>query len=237
MSDYDTLLEVQARDTAADQLRYRRDHLPERQQLAEVEQRLVELEKEVGQVTAGRDEQARQQRRREDEVAAIESKVSEIDGTMYGGTVTSPKELQTMQEEIAALKRRQSSLEDEVLAFMEAIEPLDARLAVLAAERAELDRRATDLLAAAASEDTRIDGELATAEQERAELAGGLPDDLLAEYERLRVQFRGVAVARLEHGTCGGCHLRLPAMELDRLRHLPPGAVMTCEECGRLLVP
>ena len=53
---------------------------------------------------------------------------------------------------------------------------------------------------------------------------------------RRGLRFDGVAVARLVGSHCDGCHLTLPAMELDRIRHLPEGELVTCEQCGRILV-
>jgi predicted nucleic acid-binding Zn-ribbon protein len=58
----------------------------------------------------------------------------------------------------------------------------------------------------------------------------------LAEYERLRERFGGVAVAQLVGPTCQGCHLQLSAVELDRIRRLDADEVVYCEACGRLLV-
>ena len=64
----------------------------------------------------------------------------------------------------------------------------------------------------------------------------GLDGELLAEYERLRRELGGVAVARLAGTSCGGCHLSLSAVEVDRIRKTPAGAMVHCEECGRILV-
>ena len=36
-------------------------------------------------------------------------------------------------------------------------------------------------------------------------------------------------------GSCGGCHLSLSAVDVDRIKKLPPEAPAYCEECGRLL--
>jgi predicted nucleic acid-binding Zn-ribbon protein len=43
-------------------------------------------------------------------------------------------------------------------------------------------------------------------------------------------------VARLVGNHCDGCHLTLPSMELDRIRHAPETEVFTCDQCGRILV-
>jgi predicted nucleic acid-binding Zn-ribbon protein len=67
-------------------------------------------------------------------------------------------------------------------------------------------------------------------------LAAKLPDDLTQRYEKLRDRLGGVGAARLEHGACGGCHLALPAVELDHIRRAPPEAIIICEQCGRILV-
>jgi predicted nucleic acid-binding Zn-ribbon protein len=45
-----------------------------------------------------------------------------------------------------------------------------------------------------------------------------------------------VAIARLAHNRCEGCHLTLASVELDRIRHLDPEELVHCQECGRILV-
>ena len=69
----------------------------------------------------------------------------------------------------------------------------------------------------------------------RAELAEPLDEALLSSYEQLRTRFGGVAIAQLTGGRCSGCHLSLPAVELDTIKRAPAGQQVTCPECGRLL--
>jgi predicted nucleic acid-binding Zn-ribbon protein len=96
----------------------------------------------------------------------------------------------------------------------------------------EIERVSTTL----AEAERTVDGELAGVDSERQAIAAELPDDLLATYETLRARLGGVAVARLEGSQCLGCHLSLPATEVDAIRHAAPDAVVTHEECGRILV-
>jgi hypothetical protein len=79
---------------------------------------------------------------------------------------------------------------------------------------------------------------LSIAEEERlrAESASRLPDDLAARYERLRARLGGVGAARLVGDRCDGCHLTLPSVEFERIRHLAPGEFATCPQCDRILV-
>jgi len=53
-------------------------------------------------------------------------------------------------------------------------------------------------------------------------------------YEELRPQKKGVAAAALIDGVCQGCHEKLSAMEVDRLKHAD--GVKRCEYCRRILV-
>lgn len=236
MTGFEALLGLQEHDTSIDQLEHRLATLPERTALAEVGAALVAATESRARVQARRDELARDQKRIEDEVALVEAKAAEVDGTLYGGSVTSPKELQALQDEFAALKRRQGELEDRVIEVMEAAEPVDEELAGLDSHLATLAADEVAAAGALAAVEAAVTAELETARAERAGLVAEVPVDLLAEYERLRPQYGGVAVARLVGANCQGCHLALASAELDRVRHQPPDALVHCEECGRILV-
>lgn len=230
------LLDVQDRDLVADQLRHRHASLPERLALAEQEASVARLDTELAELRERLTTLQRSQKRLEDEIATLEAKAAAENTRMYSGSISAPRELQALQEEIDGLVRRQRSLEDEVLDLLEAAEPLQEEIDRLDLRREALAGeadRVRDLLGAAEAE---IDTELASVTAARHELAAALPGDLLTTYERLRERLGGIGVARLEGAQCTGCHLRLPATEVDALRRAAPDAVHFHEECGRILV-
>ena len=233
---YDQLLRVQEHDTAVDRLRHRRRTLPERAELAGVEEALAALEQARVEANERRGEVARRQRALEDDLAGTESKIAEIERRMYSGVVSAPRELQAMQADVESLRRRRSTLEDGVLDAMTEREPLDDEVAGLDRERQRLDEEGVRLRAAVAEAEAAIDAELTVEEGGRGEAADGLPADLLTLYERLRARLDGIGAAPLVGGRCGGCHLSLPATEVDRIRREPPDALITCDQCGRILV-
>lgn len=235
MSRWEALLALQEHDTRVDQLVHRRAALPARGELDEAMAGVAKLEQQVAQVEASRHELARAQQRLEDEIATVGAKATQHDKTLYSGTIGNPRELQALQDEIASLKRRISQLEDQELEIMEQIEPLDADLAQLAAERAQLDERAAGLRAQIAEAEVAIDAELDEVRAARAQAQAAVEPDLLTEYEQLRPQSGGIAIARLSGRSCGGCHLELSAVEIDRIKKLPAEEPVHCEECGRLL--
>jgi uncharacterized protein len=236
MSTFDDLLELQEHDTTIEQLRHRLATLPERAARDAHLESIGAHERATAEVQAHRDELAREQKRIEDEVAIVEDKVAGVDKTLYSGSVTSPRELQALQDDLESLRRRQRQLEDGVIEVMEQVEPVDADLEARAGVRAELDRRGAELELAVAEAEGSISAELAGVEDERSKLAAAIDPPLLERYDALRRQLGGIAVARLVGSNCGGCHLTLPAVEIDRIKHEPADAWVFCVECGRLLV-
>ena len=236
MSRFSGLLTVQDLDTAIDQLRHRRTNLPERAELKALEADAQTLRGELEAAIAARDEVAAKEAAFEKDIATSEARIAEIDKRMYSGEVSSSKDLQAMATEIEHLKARVSGLEDSALEALDEREPLDAAVAALEARAAGMVELGQRLLAAIAEAEASIDAELASEVARRAAAAGDVPDDLLAEYERLRARLGGIGVAKLEHGTCMGCRMKLPATELDRVKHQPPDTLVHCEQCGRILV-
>jgi hypothetical protein len=232
----DILLEVQGRDTTLDQLAHRRATLPARAELAAVEARLEDVGDRTARAEADRLALSERQGRLESDIAAVARRIHDVEGRMYSGEVAASRELMAMSEEVESLNRRRRELEEIAFEAMAAGEPVDAQLARLAIERSTAETEAERLLGVIREAEGEIDAEVAAETEARTALAAKLPDELTQRYERLRARLGGIGAARLEHGSCGGCHLALPAVELDHIRRAPPDAIITCEQCGRILV-
>ena len=246
MNPLERLLELQSHDTRIAQLEHRHAQLPERAELSELERRAEELDGRIETARTQHTELERLQRRYDDDLSSVVAKRDRERSLLYSGEVTGIRELQSLEEEVAALGRRQRVVEDKLLEVMEELESAGTDLAALVDGRdglATLIAATTERLTIAAAE---IDGECERVRSERAAVAQEIAPDLLARYERLRAQIDGVAVARLEATSCLGCHLTLPLMEVDRLRRLPEvgeaptgeddRGSATCPSCGRILV-
>ena len=155
---------------------------------------------------------------------------------MDTGQITNPKDLERMQHELTSLDRRISTLEDEELEVMEQLEAAQAGLAELSGEVAAADGRLSGLVTGRDLKAAEIDSELDRLTGERATAVEGMPEDLLALYERLRTNKNGVGAAELRQRRCNGCQLTIDNAELAVIRALPSNEVVRCEECQRILV-
>jgi predicted nucleic acid-binding Zn-ribbon protein len=236
MSRWAVLLAVQEHDTRTDQLNHRIETLPVRSDLAQLEGDVRVVDDQLADAQRRRDELGRSQQRLEDEIASLTERANQAEKQLYSGAVTNPRELQALQDDVASIRRRIGQLEDDELEIMELVEPVDAERARLTGERERLDAEGARLRTALGEAESELTAELAAVQAERETAAAEVPDELWPEYDKLRARFGGVGIARLVGSACQGCHLALPAVEVDRIRKLPLDEAVYCEECGRLLV-
>lgn len=231
----DTLMQVQQHDTTLDQLRHRMATLPERAALAEVDRHRAALEATLARVQAQVDDLAGRQRALEATIAATAARRHELEQRMLSGEVSASRDLQAMDHEVQHLGTRQSELEEEDIALLEEEEPLDSLVEEHRTASAALTEEAERLTAAIGAAEAEINTEIAAEASRREASASGLPDELARRYELLRARLGGIGAAPLVGDRCGGCHLTLSSVDLERLRRLAPDEIATCPECDRIL--
>jgi hypothetical protein len=235
-ADQIRLLEVQALDARLAQLDHKRKNLPEHAELERLGADLAQLRDLLVAARTEDSDTAREQTKAEQDVDQVRQRATRDQQRLDSGMVTSPKDLENLQREIASLAKRQSDLEDVVLEVMERREnaqergtELAGRVESLEAKTAEAEQRKTAALEG-------IDAEGFTVAKERETLAGSVPDDLLKLYDKLRAQQGGIGAARLYQKRCEGCRLELNITELNDVRSAPADTVVRCENCRRILV-
>jgi uncharacterized protein len=235
-ADQKRLLDVQALDTKIAQLAHRRATLPEHAKLADVTQRLDALRDQLVVVRTEESDLDRELRKAEGDVDQVRARAERDQKRLDAGQVSSPKELESLQHEIATLGRRQDDLEEIVLEIMERLESAQSRHAELAAQQEAAAAEATELTAARDTATAEIDAEVELLSAQRSTQVSGIDDGLVTLYEKIRAQQGGVGAAELKQRRCGGCRLELNNVEIGRLRDAPEDEVLRCEECRRILV-
>jgi uncharacterized protein len=234
---FERLLVVQDLDTLLSQLAHRREVLAERSGLTGLLAELAALAREKSALLAQQGVLAATQKELETQIGAINERSSGIEKRMYAARGSSTRDLQAMDEEVRHLQQRRAELEDEELVAMVDQEPIDAALRALGERKRPIEEKATVLRAEVAQGHAAIEAELDEARAARADAATFLPAALADRYEMLRARLKGTGAARLVGHRCSGCHLELSAAEVERIRAATPDSVVTCDQCGRILVP
>lgn len=230
------LLDLQRLDAAADQLRHRRAHLPESEQIKELTVRRSDVLGRSRDQQIVVDDLTAAQEKADADVEQVKARRKRDQDRMDQGLISNPKDLERMQHELASLERRIATLEDEELEVMEDLEAAQTELAAMQTDLAETEERLAVLTATRDEQYADIDARLKELTVDRESLAAALPADLLGLYDKLRANKGGVGAAELRARQCGGCMLSLDAAELADIRAKGADEVVRCEQCQRILV-
>ena len=228
------LLDLQAADTELGQLAHRRRNLPQLAALADAQKRAGDLQNELVDAQTQADDVAAEQRRLESDVETVRARAVRDEARLQAGGLPA-RELESLQHEIATLARRQSTLEDELLDVMERAEEADAALRAAAERLDAVTAEVTELETERDAAFVEIDATIGRREPERASIAGELPAELLALYERARTH-SGTGAAMLRQRRCEACHIELSGSELAAVRNADPDEVVRCDNCRAILV-
>jgi uncharacterized protein len=228
------ILELQAADTLADQLRHRRDHLPEQEQVADASGKHAEWKRRRDELQRRLDELEGVIARSESDSHAIDLDRARLEKQLK--TIFSPREAEALMHEIAVLTERRGALDDAELSALEEQADIDDDLSAHAAAEDGLVSAVAVAEEASAQAAAQIDAQLADIDSRHDELRAAVDPALLSRYDQLRRQQMVVAAA-LNGTRCEGCHLDLSAAELDEVRASARDVGLAdCPHCGRLLV-
>ena len=232
--DLDRLLALQAIDDEVRRLEHQLDGLPEQAQLDE----LVTQDRVLAEGDAELREQLeraeRDQRQVESEIDALGQRLEEEQARLYAGSLSTSREVQAAEAEIASTKRRRSEHEDQLLEVMEVVEGVAARLAELVTVRASLAERIAEREAARDAAAQELLVRITEVRVRRDPVVAALPPALLARYEQAAARGGGTGVGVLREQSCTACRISFPMTEINGYLTGPP--LTTCSQCRRLLI-
>jgi len=228
------LLTLQRLDTEADQLKVRRDRLPERDELTARSAALADWERQRTAMRTRIDELANAMEAAEERSAGLRADKTRLNAQLK--TVIAPREAEALLHEIATVEGQLEEVDDRELADLTESSATEDALAAHLREEDALRTalgQADDSLEMAVAD---IDAALVEIDRQRDELRASLDGSILPKYDRVRGAL-GVAVAKLVVHRCDGCHLDLSAAEVDIAKEEAAATgIADCPQCGRMLV-
>ena len=224
-----SLIALQQLDTAADAARKRLAELPAAEKA--IDDALAAATAALDGVKGRLHENQLARRALEKDVAMVDSRLAKFDA--HKAAVKTNQEYTALLHEIATAKQEKDAIEDRILNLMETADALTAELK--ADERAVADKKKAgdQARAAIAAERGQLEAELARLAHQRTGEVRGVDAPLLARYEQLLKQRRGLAVARMNNEMCAACHVRLRPHITQQIRR--NDEIVACESCQRIL--
>jgi predicted nucleic acid-binding Zn-ribbon protein len=167
------------------------------------------------------------------EVSSLSHKIETDEQRLYSGRVTNPKELASLQDEVASLQRWRDKKEDDLLEVMVAAEEGEAALADAQAILTQISETWRAEQGDLADEQAKLQARLGELSEQRESLVAAIGPEDMAIYERLRQRKAGRAVALVKDGICQGCRMNPPT---SQVQHARSGTELVfCNNCGRIL--
>lgn len=228
------LLELQELDGRIRRLQHQLDHLPEQAALDETEARDRELRDAQDEQRVELERVEAESRKLDADLDLLRQRKDAEQARMYSGSISNPKELQSLRTEIESTERRIDEQETELLDRMERAEALEASIGEYQSQRDQLTGELERLRGERDDAAQHLLAQKAELEVERDAMRDALPEDALAVYDRAAERFGGAALGHLVDGMCTGCRIDLPVAEVNILLDGPP--LGSCPNCRRPLV-
>ena len=143
------------------------------------------------------------------------------------------EEYKALAHEIEMAKAAIFKIEDQEIVLMEQAEAVAKEVVRATGEANEAKKLADSLIAELGQREENFKKELATLQQGRAELASAVDESTRNRYERLLKSKGDNAVVGIQHGVCGGCHMKLQQQLIVTAQSQKE--IVTCSSCGRIL--
>ena len=143
------------------------------------------------------------------------------------------EEYRALAHEIELCKEEIVKIEDRELELMEQAEVGQKDVVRKNQNAAEVRKLAEEQTAQLGSREQALKKEFAELEINREELAAAAGEVARGRYERLLKSKGGNVVVGVQHGVCGGCHMRVPPQLLVSCQ--AQQELITCSNCGRIL--
>jgi uncharacterized protein len=172
--------------------------------------------------------------RRKDLELEVESKKQLIDRYANQQLETRKnEEYRALAHEIDTCKAAIIKIEDQEIELMEQAEAAQKEVSTSLQAAGAAKNLADDQIAQLAAREQNLKNELATLEMNRRELALAVDAGARARYERLTRSKGENVIVGVQHGVCGGCHMRIPPQVLVTCQ--AQQELVACTNCGRIL--
>ncbi len=212
-----------------------------------VRRRLVQIRRQLGESEAVNNARAQvssteaqlhhlrgQQQDADLEAQALKRRIAETDARLMSGQVRNPKELGALQASLESLRRQQAAAEDRAVDLLSKADDAARMLEQHKARLAEVEAAWRSTQGGLADEELKMKRNYVALKKQREAMEHSLGAPVLEQYEQLRKKKGGLAVAAVEDGNCGACHVKLPTgvVSMARSGGWPP---VRCPSCGRIL--
>jgi predicted nucleic acid-binding Zn-ribbon protein len=169
----------------------------------------------------------------EDKIKSTRIKMQQSEGSLYGGKIQNPKELQDLQTEIGILKKQIAELEEREFEQMVLTEDIITQENDAVHRLEFFDQKKEEEKLILTAEIKNLEQAISRVTPEKSALTTGLDQISLDIYLKLRKTKSGIAVTQVEENACEKCGAEITQAEWQKARITQE--LCFCSTCGRII--
>ena len=223
------LVEIQKFDSRLMELQRLRKELPvEMERISEE----IRMERERFQRAQEQLEALKPQRRRREKDLEVEvERVKKSQSRLFEAKTN--KEYQALLKEIELAKEANSGLEEEILLLMEEMDQRAKELKGMEEGLRLVEQQLTSRQTAISSQLGGLESEEPQLQAKREQIAARIEPSWMVAYNRVARGHAGLAVVRVDGGTCQGCFVSIQPQLYNEI--LRSGPIVQCPFCSRFI--
>ncbi len=233
--ELELLEQLQNTDLEIEKLEYEKEETFKNSPLPLLKKELNSLNSKLGKLKQEENKISLAHKKADGELELLEQKISNEEKRLYSGTITNPKELKAINDEIASLERLKEKQEEEYLEVELLLEELNEAITFTEKSIKQKEKEIEGEKRRLKEVEEKTINQVGKLKERVDELRKIIPAELLKIYDNCRLKLSRQVVARLSNGVCSGCQMEVHAEELDKILN-NPDKLATCPNCQRLLL-
>jgi uncharacterized protein len=169
----------------------------------------------------------------ENDLATAESRIQRTEKRIQSGEIHNAHEMESNEKELVTFRQRRGDLEEQALAWMEALEKVPARAHTIRSQEQALLHTLAEIRQRSTKEKARLEKEIEEVTARRSGLVSLLSEPVLKRFQQQQERHGGVGVARIAVGSCSECRARVHPSVVKAVLEGPD--LVPCQNCGRYL--
>lgn len=228
------LVELAKFDQELITLTMRAKNHPVREEISRANEELEKIHFELAQLVARESDIKKEAGKLEIEIEQVKNRAQKDQARI--DSASNAKEITAMEHEVESLKNRQNELEDQEITLLEEIEALQKEQTAWQENKEKLKQEVDKKTESLKAELAELRNQADKINKNRQELAAKISSELIEKYQKILSEHVGLAAARLIDGACSGCNISFSPIEVNEIKSNDPELIMTCENCGCILV-
>ena len=232
MLDLSSLWELEKNHESLYSMKNEMKLLQERTEFHKLEKKCQELEERHENLLMKRKDLRLQLRKLEQEVDIHKEKLRMAELNLYNGSVKDLKQLEHLEKEKEYHRNLIDVLEDTIIDSMGVSEDTESRIEEIYRLISESKEDLAIKQGLIDESSAKLQNGMESLEKTIENLEGEINSALLSKYNDIRKR-KGSGIAQMKNDVCNGCHMHIPEKIVEKAKQ--GKAVVTCENCGRIL--